>query len=667
MAKEAQYDDFAFAYFVLAFLSFALIPTSWAYFKKWKKLFLAKHSGICNCQQCHKKSQTLNEEAKKINIWSILKFSIWIGLWVAFFYLLSLVSAQTPQQSVQFDPYEILGVGIGAGKDEVKKAFRELSKTYHPDKNPHPKAAEKYIQIDKAYKTLTDDAVREKWERYGNPDGPQAFSIGIALPSFLVESKNSALVLSLYVFFLVIVFPIVVLYFWSRQKEMAGNALMKRTMQLFVATIDEKMKFKQLMTIFPAAEEYRLGVRIRSSDDEGVNKIKPLLPIDEPVPKVNKKTQRMIAPYIYKNKILFYAHFTRIHDKVSPTLKQDILVLTSQAPPILAGLVEACVVKQSYPSAHEALLISQMVVQAVWGPQSVPYNSHLLQLPHISVETLQHWKKRASGLKIQQLLKKKEEFLTQDLGFTTAKIQDIENVASLLPTDLEVSFKLIIPGAEEEEEQEQANVDSNEKSEGKETLDEGKAKKGNSLTQRKKAKETPKPDSSAKKEEIVGGTIMAVLGKVSRPSKLKSNPLPLSKAQRHTLGPNRNPFKDTETEPIEAHAPYLPVTKNESWYLFITADGERILNIQKIGSLRDNTEIFVPISAPFKAGLYNVHLHLICDSYLGFDRHETLKLQVHKDIPKELLQPQAQPPPKPQEEDSEEEVDLGEDDSSDSE
>lgn len=78
---------------------------------------------------------------------------MFIILWILFFYFFSL-PIQTPSQP-QFDPYEILGIGLGATKEEIKKTFRDLSKLYHPDKNPHPEAAEKYILIHKAYDTLT--------------------------------------------------------------------------------------------------------------------------------------------------------------------------------------------------------------------------------------------------------------------------------------------------------------------------------------------------------------------------------------------------------------------------------------------------------------------------------------------------------------------------------
>lgn len=52
--------------------------------------------------------------------------------------------------------YEILGLNQGAGEDEIKKAYRTLSKKYHPDLNPDNKEAEeKFKKIVEAYEILT--------------------------------------------------------------------------------------------------------------------------------------------------------------------------------------------------------------------------------------------------------------------------------------------------------------------------------------------------------------------------------------------------------------------------------------------------------------------------------------------------------------------------------
>ena len=38
---------------------------------------------------------------------------------------------------------------------------------------------------------LTNEESRENWEKYGNPDGPQAATFGIALPAWIVDKQNS--------------------------------------------------------------------------------------------------------------------------------------------------------------------------------------------------------------------------------------------------------------------------------------------------------------------------------------------------------------------------------------------------------------------------------------------------------------------------------------------
>lgn len=61
-------------------------------------------------------------------------------------------------QSVRFRPrrpHEVLGVKNNASKEEIKSAYKELSKKFHPDINPTQKAHEKFIEINEAYNTLS--------------------------------------------------------------------------------------------------------------------------------------------------------------------------------------------------------------------------------------------------------------------------------------------------------------------------------------------------------------------------------------------------------------------------------------------------------------------------------------------------------------------------------
>ena len=53
------------------------------------------------------------------------------------------------------DPYEVLGVSRDATDEEIKKAYRQLAKKYHPDVNPGDKQAEeKMKEINAAYDAI---------------------------------------------------------------------------------------------------------------------------------------------------------------------------------------------------------------------------------------------------------------------------------------------------------------------------------------------------------------------------------------------------------------------------------------------------------------------------------------------------------------------------------
>ncbi len=83
----------------------------------------------------------------------------------------------------------------------------------HPDKGGD---AEKFKDLTKAYKALTDEETRKNWEEYGNQDGPGATQFGIALPKWIIEGKNSYLVLGAYVLVFIIVMPTIVVSFKNK-------------------------------------------------------------------------------------------------------------------------------------------------------------------------------------------------------------------------------------------------------------------------------------------------------------------------------------------------------------------------------------------------------------------------------------------------------------------
>lgn len=70
------------------------------------------------------------------------------------------------------DYYKILGVERNATEDEIKKAYRKLAMTYHPDRNPDNKEAEeKFKEGAEAYEILSNPDKKRNYDNYGSADG----------------------------------------------------------------------------------------------------------------------------------------------------------------------------------------------------------------------------------------------------------------------------------------------------------------------------------------------------------------------------------------------------------------------------------------------------------------------------------------------------------------
>jgi curved DNA-binding protein len=65
------------------------------------------------------------------------------------------------------DYYEVLGVPRDADQDAIRRAYRKLARTYHPDLNSDSDAEDRFKELGEAYEVLSDPEKRERYDRLG--------------------------------------------------------------------------------------------------------------------------------------------------------------------------------------------------------------------------------------------------------------------------------------------------------------------------------------------------------------------------------------------------------------------------------------------------------------------------------------------------------------------
>lgn len=80
------------------------------------------------------------------------------------------------------DYYQVLGVSRNASQEDIKKAFRQMARKYHPDVNKDdPQAEAKFKELAEAYEVLSDPERRALYDQYGHA----AFERGMAATDFV--------------------------------------------------------------------------------------------------------------------------------------------------------------------------------------------------------------------------------------------------------------------------------------------------------------------------------------------------------------------------------------------------------------------------------------------------------------------------------------------------
>uniref|UniRef100_A0A915ACS8 J domain-containing protein n=1 Tax=Parascaris univalens TaxID=6257 RepID=A0A915ACS8_PARUN len=392
---QFEYDEVGntFYYVLVSFYALILVPATFFFWPSSKKDG-GERKEHCGCEGCMEKHRKAEASRPWRRTKKALTFAALLLAWVIFLFIVHKVT-QIEQDHTEYDPYAILGLDQGAAVSQVKKRYRELSKTMHPDKGGDPV---QFDRIAKAYQALTDEESRENWEKYGNPDGPTATTFGIALPKWIVSKEYGVWVLAFYGFVLMILLPSAVGFWWYNSIKYSVDQVLIDTAQMYYYFFHKtpKMEINRMIMVlggsFEFWKQYNKEIIERESDDiELPPLIKEFRNLSE-----NKKERPLCLPYSLKARLFIHAHLNR-YELPSDNLKNDSNYVLSKCVMLVNEMLS--VTQQLYfygnPSRCPSLdtienlvKLVPMIVQALW-----PKNSPILQLPHITEHNLHHFRR----------------------------------------------------------------------------------------------------------------------------------------------------------------------------------------------------------------------------------------------------------------------------------
>lgn len=115
---------------------------------------------------------------------------------------------------------------------------------------------DRYVELTKAYQSLTDDDVRNNYIQYGHPDGKQSLSIGIALPKFIISDGNGKYLVLIYTCLLGVLLPYLVGSWWYGTKRRSKEGVLMESANNLFRQYDEAMDEAGIIAALSAGKEF---------------------------------------------------------------------------------------------------------------------------------------------------------------------------------------------------------------------------------------------------------------------------------------------------------------------------------------------------------------------------------------------------------------------------
>lgn len=393
------------------------------------------------------KAQALKQERQTSTLLRstgfVVNLSITIVLSLVFVWLL--LSVMQDGEVNTFDPFAILGIDTGADSKAIKKAYRSLSLMHHPDKNPGDRvAATKFMMVSKAYEALTNEAAKENYEKYGNPDGKQSLEVSIGLPSFLLEGANRNLVLIVYLIVMVGVIPFAVWAYYSDSSKYGEKDVMYDTYSWYHHSLNEHSTVKSMPEVLAGSAEFRKrNMPVDATDKQAIAQLTTQVRAHMPKPKYNH-------PVCVKGNVLLHTHLLRKTALLDSRNAEDLKYMLQLSTALIDAMISVCKHQDALLTAATCIEFGQYVTQALW----VKGDSPLLQMPHFTAEEVKHCK--SSNSKTGTLIKSIKEYkdLPEDqrkgmVNFTESQKKDVTQFLKIFP-DISVTTKVFVDDDEDD-------------------------------------------------------------------------------------------------------------------------------------------------------------------------------------------------------------------------
>ncbi|KAL2798686.1 Sec63 Brl domain-containing protein [Aspergillus keveii] len=626
MSTEYTYDEQGqfFPYFIITLTGLVTLPLTYNLLKPSKELentaprirsdFKPQHEDLIEAQ---KRKRLRKERRIKRIVTVILGYAV-----IAYMVYLIIVTARlTPKI---WDPYEILGVSRSADEKAISKHYKRLSLIYHPDKvRPDPAKNEtietlndRFVELTKAYKALTDEEVRNNYLQYGHPDGKQSFSIGIALPQFIVTEGNGKYVLLVYGALLGVLLPYIVGKWWYGSQRYTKEKVYVATAGNIFREYKEDITDGGIVNAISSGEEFKEVIPPQQAES-GLAKLEKKVLADDAkfLSEQDREAIKGLDDLSRRKALaLLWAYLGRVELEDS-TLDGE----KYEVAPIALSLNESfTAIALAFGNLRPVLgsfRAAQSLIQAV-----APGSSPLLQLPHFTKEAVESIegadaKHHITVQKFMKLPEDKRRALTVGAGLLSEQQYSAAiSVAKQLPV-LQISkafFKVM----------------------GEKVIT------PSSLVQLVvKARFMPPGSTNVPEvnptdlEDIdpEEGDLDALMGR--GPSRNRS--------VKFADGQN----KSSTIQPPLAHAPYLARDHSPRWNIFLADAKQGKIAVPPFTFTTFDKPLFdesgkptynvqtlkMQFQAPPQVGDFPFVMHMVCDSYLGLDAK--LDINLHIDDP----------------------------------